>query len=290
MANNVAAWKAEFYSSILQKVLYQSYVGFYIANTRFEDKFNGNDTVHFSRFDKLTLETLANSYASLTPQDVVLTDETFTLDTLEGGSYEISELDYIEMNVSPDSALITSLRQAYADKFDTKIFAEYSNAAYTADSGTISQWTAGSAAALTKANIYDFITWISLIMDENNIPSNDRWLVVSPKEKRLLANAPELLRSTGLWDRIVTWGFMWEIDWIKIYYSNNLPTVTTTKHALAWAGKPICFASNKKPKITFVSPDVKPDKFTYTVKSYTHYWAHTFTEGSVQLIDVQIAA
>jgi hypothetical protein len=35
-------------------------------------------------------------------------------------------------------------------------------------------------------------------MDENNMPTNNRWIILSPKEKRFLANAPELLRSTGM--------------------------------------------------------------------------------------------
>lgn len=288
MANTLQ--KAEYYSAEIQKVLYKSYIGAYISNTKFEDKFTGNDTVHFARFNKLTLETLTTSYDTLTPQDVISSDETFVLDTLEAGSYEISELDYIEMKIAPDAFLIESLRQAYADAYDVKILSEYANAGYTADAGTISGWTPGTAAVLTKSNIYDFVTWVSLIMDENNIPNQDRFIILSPKEKRLLANAPELLRSTDLGDRVVTWGYMGQIDGINIWYSNNLQTVSTVKHGLAWAGKPICFAANVRPKITFVSPDVKPDKLTYTVKSYTNYGVKTFTEWAINLIDVQIVA
>ena len=48
------------------------------------------------------------------------------------------------------------------------------------------------------------ITGIVEKMDENNIPAADRFVVISPKERRLLNNAPELLRSTSMGDRIVT--------------------------------------------------------------------------------------
>lgn len=293
MTNNVAAWKAEKYSLFLQDVLYESFIGSRISNTKFEWDFNWNDTVHFARFDKLTVADLATSYSSITVQDVNLTDETFLLDIRKAWAFEISDEDYIEMNVAPDADLIMSLNQAYANEYDTEVFKEYANAGYVVDDGDLATATngwAGNSATLTKSNIYDFITAISQKMDENNIPANDRWLVISPKEKRFLANAPELIRSTDLWDKIVTGWFMWEVDWMAIWYSNNLQTVSTVKHLLAWQGKPICFAANMKPVIQFVQSNVKADKFTTTVKSQTKFGVKTFTEGAIRLIDVQVTA
>lgn len=293
MANDVAAGKAEKFESMLQDVLYDSYIGSYIANNQFKWAFNWNDTVHFARFDKLTISDLATSYSSITVQDVNLTDETFVLDIRKAGSFEISDEDYIEMNVSPDADLITSLRDAYANLYDVEIMKEYANAWYEVDDGDLAaatNWGSGHSATLTNLNVYDLVTAIVQTMDENNIPSNDRWLVVSPKEKRLLSKAPELLRSTELWDKVVTWGFMGDIDWVKIWYSNNIQTVTTVKHLIAWQGKPICFAANIEPKIQFVTSDKKADKFTTTVKSQTKFGVKTFTEWAIKLIDVLVTA
>ena len=289
--NNVSAGKWEIFSSMLQKVLYQSYVWAFITNSKFEWSFNWNTTVHFPRFNKLTISDLATSYSAITVQDITMTDETFILDVRKAGAFEISDEDYIEMKVSPNGSLIESLKQEYANAYDTKVMEEYANAAFVIDDGDLTTATNGwswNAATVTKSNIYDYITAVVQKMDENNMPTNNRWIILSPKEKRFLANAPELLRSTGMWDKVVTWWFMWEIDWLKVYYSNNMQTVSSVKHLLAWQGTPICFAANIKPVIQFVTSNLKPDKFTTTVKSQTKFNVKTFIEWTIKLIDVQI--
>ena len=141
MANSVAAGIGEKFSAVLQTELYESYVGAFISNTKFEGDFVGNDTVHFPRYTKLTVSDLASSYDTLTTEDVVLTDETFVLDTRKAGSYKISDEDYIEMKVSPDADLIKSMKDAFANAYDTEIFLEYANAGYTIDDGDMTTAT-----------------------------------------------------------------------------------------------------------------------------------------------------
>jgi hypothetical protein len=59
---------------------------------------------------------------------------------------------------------------------------------------------------LTKSNIYDLVTAVQEKLDTapdslgnaTGVPDNDRWVMFSPKEKRLLAKAPELIRATAL--------------------------------------------------------------------------------------------
>lgn len=291
MANNIAAGIWEKFSAVLQTELYESYVWAFISNTKFEGDFVGNDTVHFPRFTKLVVQDLLSSYDTLTTQDVVLTDETFVLDKRKAFSYKISDEDYREMKVDPDSDLIRSARDAFANEYDTEIFLEYANAWYTVDDWdmeTATNWGAGNAIILSKTNIYDLVTAVVEVMDENNIPAQNRWIVLSPKEKRLLAKAPELLRSTSMWDRVVTWGYMWDIDGVGIWYSNNLQTVTSVKHALAWQGKPICFAANIRPQVTFIDSSTIKDEFVNYVKAQTKFGVKTFHEGAIRLIDVQI--
>lgn len=293
MAQTVAAGIGEKFSAVLQTELYESYVWAFISNTKFEGDFVGNDTVHFPRYTKLTVSDLASSYDTLTTEDVVLADETFTLDIRKAWSYKISDEDYIEMKVSPDSELIKSMKDAFANSYDTEIMSEYANAWYTFDDGDMTTATngwAGNSATLTKSNVYDMITGVVQIMDENNVPASERFIVLSPKERRLLSNAPELLRSTSLGDRIVTGWFMWDVDGVNIFYSNNMQTVTTVKHLLAGSGKPISFAANIRPSITFVDSSTIKDEFVNYVKAQTKFGVKTFHEGAIKLIDVQITA
>ncbi len=293
MANNVAAGIGEKYERQLQQELYESHIGSFIANQRLNDSFNGNDTVHFPRFNKLTVADLATSYSTFTPEDVVLTDETMTLSERKVSAYQISDEDYILMGVNPDAELIKSMRDAFANAYDTEILSEFANAGYNITDGDMATATNGGGTAsitLSDSNVHDLFTAVTEKMDENNIPANDRWVVISPKEKRLLSRELGANRATGFGDKIVAGGFAGELDGLKIFYSNNLQTVTSVKHLLAGQGKPICFAANIKPTVTFVPSNTQTDNFINTFKAQSRFGVHTFHEGAIRLIDVEVTA
>lgn len=287
MANSLSAWKWQAWAAVLQEVLREEFVWMNIANTKFEWEFDGNTTVNFPKLTKITALDLADSYSSVTVQNVVEANETFTLDQRKHWAYELSEEDLTELRVSPENQLIKDWAEAFADAWDVDIFSEYWNASYYVDAANV--WsTAWSSAVLTKSNIYQFIVEVGQTMDENNIPSRDRKIVFSPVEKALLLQCPELVRSTADSDRVVRTWMVWTIDSFDIFMSNNLQTASSTKHALAVAWNPICFAANIRPKVQ-ITPAIYRDSFSNLVKAQTKFWVKTFSEGANRLIDLRIA-
>ena len=291
MANVVDSFKAEARSVVLQEVLREKFIWeSVLANTKFEWDFRSwNDTVHFPRLNQITIQDLPNSYSDVVIESLVGTDETFQLTNLKAGGYEISDVDMVEMYADPNSQAIQDLAQAFANAYDDVIMSEYASAGYVVDDGNLTAPTnggAGNPAILSKLNIYDLVTACSEVMDSNNIPQENRFLVVSPKEKRLLANAPELLRSTPMGDGTVRNGFMGEIDGVAIRYSNNIKSVLTTKHLLAGSGKPVCFAANVRPSVEVARA---PYGFRNIIKAMSKYGVKTFTEWANRLIDVQVS-
>ncbi len=287
MANNVAGLNAEAWSSVLQEVLRERFVGMDIANTKFEGSFDGNDTVHFPRVNKISVGNLETSYSSPTVQDLTVADETFSLDTRKAWAVKLSEEDVKYMKVSPKDQFIADAAESFASAYDDAIMAEYANAEHTADAELVGG-TATNPAVLTKDNIYKFIVGIGQILDVNNVPQDDRFLIISPVEKALLLQSEAVLRSGQMGDNVVTRGYVGTVAGIKIYCSNNLVTATGTKHALAGGGKPICFAANIKPKVQITPPEFRDD-FVYLFKSQAKFGVKTFTEGANRLIDVQIS-
>ena len=292
MSNDIAALKAEAYSNVLQEVLREAFVWKYITNMKFEGMFNGNDTVHFPRMTPIVSQDLANSYAKVTIQNLVTTDETFVLNTRKHFAFEISNEDMIEMKISPQTQAIQDGAQAFANDYDDLIMSEYANAWIEVTDGDMAtatnSWGTNSI-ALTKSNIYDLITAINQKLDQANAPDTDRFVIFSPAEKRLLANAPELLRSTSMWDGVVTGWVIGMIDNTTIYWSNNLVTASNVKHVLAWQGKPICFAANIKPVVEITTSSNR-ESFSSLVKAQTKFGVKTFTEGANKLVDVNIKA
>lgn len=291
MSNNIAAWISEKWASMLQWHLYESFVWSFIANTKFEWMFDWADTVHFPRLAKISTNDLASSYDSVTIQDIVEADETFVLDTRKHFAVSVSNEDYKEMLVNPNPQILKDWAQAFANDYDTKIMSEYANAWIVADDATAStatNWWAWNPVILSKTNIYDFVTWISQLLDEANVPAWDRFLIVSPAEKRLFANSPDLVRDTSKWDSIVTWWFMWTIDNFSIYYSNNIQAANSVKHLLAWQWKPVSFAANIKPSVEVTESKYR-DSFTNLIKAQTKFWVKTFAEWAERLVDVQVS-
>lgn len=127
-----------------------------------------------------------------------------------------------------------------------------------ARSGAYNLGTDSAPVALTGDNIVQYITMMSTVMDEANVPSEGRYLVLSPYERQLLmmsplANAQFIGDSTS----ILRNGRIGTIDRFTIYVSNNLPRAKSGK---AWdnttsvegANRHLVFAGHKS-SITFAS-------------------------------------
>jgi len=290
MGNNVAAGKGEEWASVLQSVLREKFVGINIANTKFEGDFNGNDTVHFPRLAKITTLDLATSYSDVTIQNLIESDETFTLDYRKHFAFELSDEDRIELRADPESQAIQDGAEAFAGNWDDTIMSQHANALYTIDDGDMETSTnggAGNPIKLSKTNIYDMLTALNEKFDDANVPMENRSITLSPKEKRLLSNSSEFQRASDLGDQVARKGFFGEADNLKVYISNNLVSAGGIKHALGAQGKPICFASNIKPKVQIVGSEVR-ENFADLVKAQSKYGSKTFTEGAERLADVEI--
>lgn len=293
MANTLI--KSEAWANVLQSVLRESFVGKFITNNKFEWEFDGNDTVHFQRLAKISTSDMPSSYSEIPTQALVETDEVFTLNNRKAFSVAISDEDYKELKINPDSQIIQDAAEKFAKDWDDVIFSEYANAGYNITDGNMETATNGWGAnsiILNKANVYDMLTAVSEVLDANNVPTDNRFIVISPKEKRFLANSPQLLRDTKMGDEVVVkgGGYLGMINDLKIYFSNNLKTVSNVKHLIAGQGRPISFAANIKPKVTFVDSSTQATNFVNFMKAMTKFGVKTFAEWAERLVDIEIKA
>jgi len=292
MANTLDPMKQEARAATLQEVLYEKWVGKLIANTKFENLFTGNDTVHFPRLAPIVSQDLTTSYTDVTVQDLTTTDETFVLDTRKHFAFSISDEDMIEMKVDPQSQAIQDGAEAFAGDYDTAIMAEYANAAYTVDDGNMEVATngwAGNPIILTNDNVYDMLTAVSETMNVNNMPMSDRFVVISPKEERFLRKSDFFVQATSKGDEVVANGIIGRALGMNIVLSNNVNVLGLNRNLIAWAGKPVCFAANIRPNVQF-TPSQYRNSFTNLVKAQTKFGVKTFTEGANRMIHIPVVA
>ena len=286
--------KSDKFSSVYGGQLRQAFVGKYIANTQFEGNFDGNKIVHVKRLAKVQFSTLPSSYAEIPLTELVETDETFQLTVLKGFAVPISDVDYKELNIKPDSEIMQNAVEQAAKLYDTEIMSQVVNYGLIVTDGDLEIASNGGSTnsiKASKSNIYDILTAITEKLDSapdslgnpTGVPDSDRWVMFSHKEKRLLSKAPELLRATPLGDKVVTGGYMGEVDNLKIYYSNNILTSATVRSCMFGQGKPIHFGALIKPKVEFVGSSTQATSFINTMKCQTYFGSKVFAEGKERL-------
>lgn len=300
MALNNTLQKSQAWASFLQtQIRMGTFIWMMIADTKFEWEFDGNGTVNFRRQAKIQLQDMATWSSEIAITKLVETNETFTLDTFKGFATEISDEEFKEMDIDPNSQVMLDAKEAFSRAFDLEIFGNYASASLSVDDGDMDTATNGGAwnpIKATKANIYEAITKVNLAMDvapdslgnASGLPTNNRWLICSPYEKNLLSRSDDLVRSTEYGDKIVTGWFTWTLDWVKIYWTNLLSEAANVRYCLFGQWKPIAFGSNIKPKIQFVWQETQANTFLNYLKGMTKYGSKVFSEGAEKLGTLEI--
>lgn len=299
MALNNTLQKSQAWASTLQsQVRMDSFIGMQIADTKFEWDFDWNGTVNFRRQAKVTLQDMTSWSSEIAVTKLVETNETFTLDKFKGFATEISDEEFKEMDIDPNSQVMRDAKEAFARAYDLEIFGTYASASMVIDDGdmtTATNWAWNNPIIVSKDNSYEIIRRVNLKMNKavdslwnkTGLASNNRWLIVSPDEVFFFEAMPEILRSTELWDRIVTGWFSGTINGLKIYWTNLLSEVSTTRYCLFGQGKPVCFGANIKPKIQFVWQETQANTFLNYLKGMTKFWVKVFAEWAEKFGSLQ---
>ena len=299
MALNNTLQKSQSWASVLQsQIRMDSFIWMKIADTKFEWQFDGNGTVNFRRQAKITLQDMASGSSEVAITKLVESNETFTLNKFKGFATEISDEEFKEMNIDPNSQVMMDAKEAFARAYDLEIFWNYASASMTVrdwDLTTASNGGSTNPIIVSKDNIYEVLRRCNLKMDKavdslwnkTGLPNNNRWVILSPDESFFLDDAPQLVRSTTMWDNIVTWGYKGRINWLDLYSTNLLSEVSTVRYCLFGQGKPICFGSNIKPKIQFVWQETQANNWLNYLKWMTKYGSKVFSEGAERLGSLQ---
>lgn len=115
---------------------------------------------------------------------------------------------------------------------------------------------------LTTANVLSIFTAMSSVLDEQNTPETDRWLVITPYVRQLLMNSPlSQAYLTGDPQSILRNGKIGMIDRFSLYVSNLLPKAAAAQDfvggAQAGALKRTAIIAGHKSAITFASQIAK---------------------------------
>lgn len=165
-------------------------------------------------------------------------------------------------------------------------------------SASYNMGTDAAPVVLTSTNVLNLITSMASVLDEQNIPDTDRFIVITPYMRNILMSSP-LAQAyvTGDSASILRNGKIGTIDRFTIYVSNLLPAAAAGLdffgNTLAGALKRTAIYAGSKMAITFASQITKvealqnPNDFGNLVRGLNVYGYSTILPQAIALALVQ---
>lgn len=217
-----------------------------IANTDWEGEIkNQGDTIRIRTAPSITIRDYAGAGTTLTSE--VPTPVYLDMQINKGMYFNVSVNDVLAhqadmdlMNMFTDDAAKQLKINIENDVFYQWFVTEGAAAANAgATAGALSaEYNLGTDAApidqATPANVLKTILRMSAALDEQNVPEEGRWLIISPYDRQLLMQT-DIAQAyfTGDQSSIVRTGKIGMLDRFTVYVSNLLPKGTTDKGMVA---------------------------------------------------------
>lgn len=250
-----SAFIPEIWSGKLQVKFYKSTVLAEITNNDWESEIkNMGDTVHIRSIPTITInnyqkgQTLTNQVPTSTPIDLLIDKGKYfavVVDDVDEVQADVKLMDIFSNDASEQMKIAIDndvLNNVAAD-------AAAANKGTTAGaiSGDIDLGETGAPIHITVNNVLEKILEVGLVLDEQNVPEDGRWMVIPSWIAPLLKNS-DLKQAylTGDDTSPLRNGKIGMIDRFTLYTTNNLDVVADTVdawHVLAGTRDAISFAS-----------------------------------------------
>lgn len=262
MANSLANFVPEVWSKKLQKNFDSNAVFPKLVNRDFEGEIkNAGDVVHIRSFGDITINDYTRN-TTINFEDLSDPMDDLVIDQQKYFAFKVDDLDKAQTNIDILEGYVKRAAVAIRNVVDKRLHNHYADVNASNIIGT-----SGAPITLTEANVYGYLVDLSKLMDDANIPTEGRHLVVNPAVKGILLKSDEFTRATSLGDKVVTNGMIGNVAGFTIHVSTNLNTVSTNTPLLAFTRDFITYASQVV-KIERVRPS---DMFADAVKGLYLY-------------------
>lgn len=248
----------EIWSGKLQVKFYQNTVLTEITNNDWEGEIKDQgDTVKIRSVPTITIRdyqkgmNLTNEVPTSAPISLTVDQGkyfSFVLDDVDKVQNDVKAMDTFSTDAAQQMKITIDAHVLNASKIRTAVPAANKGATAGAKSGNINLGTTGAAVQLTSTNVLDFLLSLGLVLDEQNVPEEGRFVVL-PKWAIRLLKLSDLKAAylTGDGQSTLRSGKVGEVDRFSIFGSNGVAGVTdganTCFYVLAGTKAGISFAS-----------------------------------------------
>jgi N4-gp56 family major capsid protein len=177
------------------------------------------DVVHIRSYGDVTVNDYTRDSA-ITYEQLSDPMQNLLIDQQKYFAFKVDDLDMAQSDTEIIEGYTEQAALAVRDVIDAHLYGHYADVPV----GNIVGGASGTI-AITKTNIYDYITIMAEYLDNNDVPQEDRSLIVNPRFKRLLMQSDEFTRATSLGDDVIKNGMIGQVAGFKVHVSNNVPTL-----------------------------------------------------------------
>lgn len=257
MPNNLDNFIPEIWSSRIIQNLDQVNVAMAVmANTNYEGEIrNAGDTVHVRTFGSITVSPYSRGQA-ISYEDLAPDKETLTINESKMFAFKVDDLDRAQNDINALDGYTRRAGVALANTIDAKLLGYYAS---TNSSNRVTN--GGSAITVSAANAYTTLVDAGKVLDDQGVPGEGRWAIITPTYKAfLLKDTTYLIRATALGDAVIRSGrpgetatqamqrgFFGQIANFDLYVSTAVPTDSTGRYVQFGQGKPVSYAAQIPP-------------------------------------------
>ncbi|MGY0373219.1 phage major capsid protein [Clostridium sp. JNZ J1-5] len=212
-------WSARLNEGFKKALVYGNCV-----NTDYEGEIKGlGSAVKINSVGAVTIDNYDKSKGINKPQELDSAQTTLTINQAKYFNFQVDDIDKAQANVDLLDAGIKEASYGLANVADQYIANFYTE---VKAGNTIGDDT--TPIVPTVANAYDYLVDLGVILDENDVPEINRFVVVPSWFYGLLLKDPRFTKEID----VMRTGFVGNIDNMAVFKSNNVPNTTGAKYKI----------------------------------------------------------
>lgn len=269
-----AIWSARLLSN-LRKTLVYGQEG--VANRNYEGEISqfGNQ-VKIHSIGAIVVFDYTSNADMAAPQDLTEAEILLTVDQQKGFNFQVDDVDQVQSKPKVMDEAMQEAAFALRNVADQHLAQSYLDVQ--------SRNTIGSEAspvALTADNAYDYLVDLNTLLDESNVPEDDRWAIVPPFFRGLLRKDSRFTHSTPTGDSVLRNGQIGMVASLRVLVSNNVPNTAGSAFKIL-AGHPMAISfAEQIVKVEAYRPE---RRFADAVKGLHVYGKKTVRPAALALL------
>lgn len=212
-------WSARLNESLKKNLVYGN-----VVNTDYEGEIQGQgSTVKINSIGAVTIGNYDKVVGIGNPQELDATQKTLVIDQAKYFNFQVDDVDAAQANVNLLDGGIVEASYGLANVVD-----QYLAGFYTEVKAENTMGNDTAPMVPTKDTAYDLLIYLGVLLDENNVPESERFVVVPAWYYGLLLKDARFTKDLN----IIRTGYVGDIDGMTVYKSNNVPNTGGAKYKI----------------------------------------------------------